>query len=420
MVETSSAPENASSVVTERKPLSELPRFDGRSFNLYYFPDGVQLHTRTSHLRREDLDVPFPASRVRELNAEEKAFGNRKGLNTMRSPGYKPLDESDTRIPSFSPRVNLHNIEYEVVNGQPMVSFDTSPTSFAMGSDKDTISDTKAAERFSFTGAAIALTTQEPDGLNNVVLGLRSEKNKNYPSMAGAAAAGTPVGEFAPKYTRPHEARGRLLPVDGAFFTRKLMKELHEEINLTADQLIGGEPQPIALIWDNVQPHREIGFIARYSGSTEDLYKAVAENDETDRAEFDFAEDAFVLKGGVQPLREFLTESLSPLPPTHQGLYTALLIQMMNKEYIDDPKRLEEEIQRLEKDMQQHSEKIDNRVAEFYRNNPEKAEEAKAKGWDMEGYDYRVGVVQQGLNDPREWARSKGYLVEPKPNEPQK
>ena len=118
-----------------------------------------------------------------------------------------------------------------------------------------------------------------------------------------------------------------------------------------------------------------------------------------------------VIKGGIQPLRSYLTESNSPMPPTHTGLYTALLIQMMTHEYGDDPERLQSEIEQLQQDMQEHARSNNEKVREFYLANPDKAEAARAKGYKTDAYDFRVGLVDQGLHDPRQWFEEKELLV---------
>jgi len=154
---------------------------------------------------------------------------------------------------------------------------------------------------------------------------------------------------------------------------------------------------------DKVQPHNEIGVTLQVPVSRQDLID-IHSNMERNESEKDFSEGIFFIPATKEAVTKFITQSKSPMPPTH---YMPLISAMYEKIVTSGADKAlaiqeaDEWLAEIEEGLDKNWAEIDRIVEQFYIDNPEAIEENQAesgrKDINTKGFDPAVLADKQGL-----------------------
>ncbi len=348
------------------------PIFNTDNFTIDFLAsssEGFTVQTRQSLLRHVP-NTPLPAARrIRvERDREPKKF--RVGQD-------------------FAPKVGIRDPEQI----ESLLSFDIQPVTFPTYSAIDSLADSREELNISNPGAtATILLTAEDDGSHRILVQHRSHLNRFYSQTLGASVAGFLDGHLDPAN------RGRLLPIDTDSIKASAIKEMNEEIQLTATDLT--DLWIVGLAQDKVKIHTEFLLFGILRHSADKIAqkagtRTIAKPDDR----YDFTEKFFAIDGTLEAIEILLTQVKCPLPPTHAAAFTAagylLTLESFGLEAAEGWKS------RLEKMVQKNYQEIDRIVMDFYKDNSsEQGEDTKGKpARRASGFDPAFSPTVQGLPD---------------------
>lgn len=355
--------------------------FGGGSFNILYFaPEGgFKLKASRNLRRRDELDLPFPASGVNSANKEEVEYQkkeNEKAAEKGEERNVHPL-----KSPNFRIRVGVLNLRRE----EDTLVFDTKPSTFVMANDDKNVGlalpeNASIREGLgSQLAVAMILTTTESDGTSRMILQHRGSDNRTYKDMLGASAA----GYVEQKVNSLNEQNtGTLKDVDTNFIQSMAAREMEEEVGIDPEYLTRVEVTGIAQ--DLKRVHYEALLLGRVSVSAVEVERLAAEKKSVKREAFDFSEDFFVIDASPEAISTLLTEVRSPIPPTHVAAFVAAgRLMILEREGQDAAINWTKNIQ---DGIKENNDEIDKIVEE-------------ATGGKEIGYNPRLSPRDQGLPD---------------------
>lgn len=413
----------------ERRREQLKPVFEAGSLAIIALGD-LKMATRRNLRRREDLGIPFPAQEMRQANLEDirrwearmqkrvqeagaddsivQSYETWKAERAAWKASYAdwattdqtapmprpPAIPSDIGFPLTGPAFNtfVGIREYDIQGDT--VQLDTFPITYPtylnLSSEQD---PTRSLEIAGLIGNAMILFTTD----HKMIVQHRSSRNRAYGDMIGASAAGNMDAEFYSQEERQgpdqRELRGRIKPLTQDSMVAHMQAELFQEIKVQPDQL--ADLTFVGFGRDNRKPHYEAMWMAETKlTAVEVVANAAVVKTGLEQSERHFDEKFFVLDGTREAILKLLTESMSPVPPTHMATFIATLHCLTER--ADGKVAADRLLQDLQPIMQTHLAAIDAQVREYYVQHPDKLP-VKYATHPPTGYDPDFLPQQQGL-----------------------
>lgn len=398
----------------------------------------ITMATRKNLRRRDKLAIPFPAQEMRQANLDDKQRWESRMMkqakelgetdpkvhayltwkaeraawkqafadwNLIDKTGWKmddiiastprpPTIPSDIGFPLTGKDFNTfvairdYNIQGNTVELDTFpVTF---PTYFQLSVEQD---PTRSLEIAGLLGNAMILFTAD----GKMVVQHRSSRNRAYGDMIGASAAGNMDAEFYSQAERQGpdqpDLRAKIKPLTQESMKEHMLTELFQEDKVSPKQL--SDLTFIGFGKDNRKPHYEAMWLAESTlTASEIVANAAVVKTGLEQSERHFDEKFFVLDGTPETILKLLTESMSPIPPTHMATFIATLHHLTER--AQGKPAADRLLQDLQPIMQTHLAAIDAQVRTFYAEHPDKLP-AKYKQQPPTGYDPDFLPQQQGL-----------------------
>lgn len=227
--------------------------------------------------------------------------------------------------------------------------------------------------------------------------------NASFAGVPGASAAGyfdaqmdhdkkrvTADGKIVPD-------RGTLKPINTRDVRAGLIKEASEELNLADDDKT--KYKIIGLAHDNLKPHHEFLFL----GQTSLTFDQVKEQARTARknqklSQQDFEEKFLAIPATPLAIETLLGEVKCPVPPTHTAAFLAAGYSLVLES--EGLPKAQEWLAMMKIKIKENTEKINQRVREYYEKHPElknEPKEAERGPRNFNGYSPNRNPNEQGL-----------------------
>jgi hypothetical protein len=291
----------------------------------------------------------------------------------------------------FAPKVGVRNAEIE---GNSL-TFDIQPVSFPTYSAIHRTSDDRIHLQLSNPAAtAVVLVTHECCGSAQVLLQLRSSRNRYYGGAPGASIAGFLDGQLS----RDRSNRGRLESVDTEFVNRNVLREMREEIGLFPEDLM--ELTVLGLASDRVRVHTEFLLFARTRLSARQVEMRSRDEATELTSDLDFRERFVFVDACPDAIATLVSEVKCPIPPTHAAAFLAGAYRLLLESV--DANRASRWLSELEPHVRKNYALIDRLVSERFAAEATQVSQPALSGVSPahSGYNPAVSPMLQGLPNP--------------------